>query len=284
MKRTHNLADWLSTAAEKLAPITETPRLEAQLLAAHVIKQSRTWLMSHMDLLPGESEMLKMESLLSERLLNVPLPYILGEWSFYGLDFKVTPAVLIPRPETELLVSEAQSWIISHPGQHRVVDVGTGSGCIAVSLAKNNPSLSVVCVDISLPALKIARFNADECRVAAQLLFVQSNLLSSLGAKFDILCANLPYIPSKTLESLPVRLFEPLTALDGGTDGLDLIRLLLAQSISSISPGGLLLFEIESGQNDAALQLANETYPGAKCQVMPDLAGLPRLLRIEVKQ
>jgi release factor glutamine methyltransferase len=282
MKRNKNLAEWVTSSTQELKSITDTPQLEAQLIVAHVVKQSRTWLVSHLDHSLDEHQSFELETLLSNRLQLVPLPYILGKWSFYGLDFIVSPDVLIPRPETELLVSEALNWIQNHPGQNRVVDVGTGSGCITVSLAQNMPSIHMSAIDISMPALKIAMRNAIDHQVISQISFIQSDLLSALAGPFDIICANLPYIPSTTLETLPVRLYEPVSALDGGTDGLNFIRRLLVQSINHISPEGLLLFEIEAGQGDAVLQLARDSYPQSKCQILADLAGLPRLLRIEV--
>jgi release factor glutamine methyltransferase len=283
MTNNRYLGDWVSQSARQLMLITDTPQLEAQLLAAFVFNRDRSWLMAHLDQIPNLDQDARLEAVLNERLQLVPLPYIIGEWSFYGLDFHVSPAVLIPRPETELLVSEAIGWLQNYPARTHCVDVGTGSGCIAVSLAVNLPRVTFVCVDISLPALIIARRNAVRHQVEGQLVFVQSDLLSPFKTPFDMICANLPYIPTRTLESLPVRLHEPASALDGGPDGLDLIRRLLAQSLSRIAPGGLLLFEIEAGQGESALQLARETFPQARCQIMADLAGLPRLLRIEVQ-
>jgi len=282
MKRNKTIGEWVVASAQELKPITDTPQLEAQLLAAHVVKQSRSWLIAHPDLVLDADRESELKTLLSHRLQLVPLPYLLGTWSFYGLDFRVSPAVLIPRPETELLVSEAVNWLQHHPASKKVLDVGTGSGCIAVSLAKNIPSVSVLATDISLPALRIAMRNTCDHQLTSQICLIQVDLLSAVTGIFDVICANLPYIPSNTLALLPVRLFEPITALDGGGDGLDIIRRLLAQSITHISAQGLLLFEIEAGQGETVLPIAREFFPRSKCQVLPDLAGLPRLLRIEV--
>ena len=124
--------------------------------------------------------------------------------------------------------------------------------------------------------------NTCDHQLTSQICLIQVDLLSAVTGIFDVICANLPYIPSNTLALLPVRLFEPITALDGGGDGLDIIRRLLAQSITHISAQGLLLFEIEAGQGETVLPIAREFFPRSKCQVLPDLAGLPRLLRIEV--
>ena len=284
MTKNKTLGEWIATSVPELKTISDTAQLEAQLMAAHSINQTRTWLLAHLDYHPDQDQVLKLDNLLSERLQNVPLPYLLGKWPFYGLDFLVSPAVLIPRPETELLVSEALNWLQNHPKATSIVDVGTGSGCIAISLLKNRAHISGVCVDISLPALKVAIRNSIIHQVDYRLSFVQSDLLSAISTQFDILCANLPYIPTNTLVSLPVRQFEPILALDGGADGLNFIRRLLVQSHSCISPKGLLLFEIEAGQGDSALQLACETFPRSRCQILADLAGLPRLLRIEVSE
>jgi release factor glutamine methyltransferase len=220
--------------------------------------------------------------MLAGRLQQIPLPYLLGKWEFYGLEFIVTPSVLIPRPETELLVSEAIHWINCHPHQIQIADVGTGSGCIAVSLAVTHPFLKIICLDKFHPTLSVAMRNAFAHHVDDRLFFVQSDLLSACNQRFNIICANLPYIPTSTLSHLQVRYFEPVSALDGGSDGLDLIRRLLVQSIAFISPKGLILLEIEAGQGESVLQLARDIYPDARCQVLADLAGLPRCLRIEV--
>ena len=283
MTNNPSIGVWIRDSARLLIHITDTPQLEAQVLAAHVLDQNRSWLLAHQDLFLKQDQISRLNALLVERLDQVPLPYLIGGWSFYGLDFKVTPDVLIPRPETELLVSEALNWVKDHPPKHAIVDVGTGSACIAVSLAVNYPSLKVICTDISFQALKIARYNASRHQVYNQLAFIQTDLLPAFKGHFELICANLPYIPTATLATLPVRLFEPMTALDGGQDGLNFIRRLLVQSLFHILPGGLMLFEIEAGQADSALQLALESYPQSRCQIIADLAGLPRLLRIEVQ-
>jgi release factor glutamine methyltransferase len=282
MKKNKTIAEWISQSVQQLISITDTPQLEAQLMVAHVFHADRVWVLSHPDQEINPLQADHLEAMLSDRIQHFPLPYLLEKWEFYGLEFAVSPAVLIPRPETELLVSEAINWLNNHTDQNLIADVGTGSGCIAVSLAVHFPFLKIVCLDKSYPALKVAMRNSRDYQVNDRLYFIQADLLSACSHRFDMLCANLPYIPTQTLSNLDVRHFEPVSALDGGSDGLGLIRRLLAQSISFISPHGLILFEIESGQGELVLELARDIYPASRCQVLADLASLPRLLRIEV--
>jgi release factor glutamine methyltransferase len=233
-----------------------------------------------------------------------PLPYLLGHWEFFGLDFIVTPAVLIPRPETELMVEQALSWLHAHFGTGdasacRAVDVGCGSGCVAIALVANFISLQVTAVDLSPQALEVAHRNVERHGLAGRVTLVQADLLPPQPPTFDLICANLPYIPSAKLDDLPVARWEPRAALDGGPDGLALIRRLLQQAAGrlverSLAPafgagGGLLLLEIESSQGAAAALLARQAFSrweeqGWKVQVavLPDLAGLDRLVRVEI--
>jgi len=232
-----------------------------------------------------------------------PLPYLLGHWEFFGLDFIVTPAVLIPRPETELMVEQALSWLHTRFGTGgasacRAVDVGCGSGCVAIALAANTPGLQVTAVDLSTQALEVARQNVERHGLAGRVTLAQADLLPQQPPIFDLICANLPYIPTGKLNDLPVACWEPRSALDGGPDGLALIRRLLQQVVSRLaehSPapifgaaGGLLLLEIESSQGAAAGLLARQAFSlwearGGEVQVdvLADLAGLDRLVRVE---
>jgi release factor glutamine methyltransferase len=195
-----------------------------------------------------------------------PLPYVLGHWEFYGLTFSVSPAALIPRPETELLVELAMDWLHSHPGKRRVIDVGTGTGCIAVALAANVQDLRVLACDISHPALKLSLENASRHRVSDRIDFIQTDLLPAINRQVDLICANLPYIPSPRLKSLQVAQNEPRLALDGGKDGLKLIKELLALSNDVLSPGGLMLLEIDETHGEQVLSLAEEHFSKNRCK------------------
>jgi release factor glutamine methyltransferase len=164
--------------------------------------------------------------------------------------------------------------------------VGTGSGCIAVSLAVHTPSLRIIATDRSLPALLVAQQNVRRHAVMERIDLIQCDLLSPFPLSpnplfFDLICANLPYIPSNSLPGLAVARREPLLALDGGVDGLETIGDLLQQAPARLAPGGLLLLEIEAGQGEAAYRLASQAFPLAKVQLLPDLAGRDRLISIE---
>ena len=281
---TINLAEWQGHAHQALSPLSESAALEAQVLLAHATGQSRAWVLSHPETILTPSQQAVLDNLL-ERLSNgVPLPYLTGEQEFYALPFWVTPDVLIPRPETELLVERAAAWLKAHPGRRRCADIGTGSGCIAVSLAHHVPDLRMLAVDRSYPALLVARENARRNGVSNRIDFIQADLLEGLSGPFDLICANLPYIPSKTLSRLPVRLHEPRLALDGGLDGLDFIRRLVAASVNKMAPGGLQLYEIEYRQGAEVEKLVRQTFPAAQVNVIKDLAGNDRLVAIQLHE
>ena len=228
-----------------------------------------------------------------------PLPYVLSHWEFHGLDLEVTPDVLIPRPETELMVEYAIQWLEAAPKRRTIADVGTGSGCIAVAIANSIPDAKVIATDISRPALEVARRNGSRYRVAKRIAFVQCDLLpphppGPLGGAgagdplptelhFDLICANPPYIPTQTLRGLPVYGREPALALDGGADGLDIVRRLLAIAPEWLAPHGMILLEIEASQGLSAVSLAYDVFDNAEIHLHQDLAGHDRLLSIETK-
>ena len=289
------------TAAQGLAELklalqagSEEPQLEAQLLLAHGLGQTRSWLLAHPETELEPALWTSIQGMAKRRAKGKPLPYILGHWEFFGLTFSIGPAVLIPRPETELLVETALAWLGKHPNRRRAVDVGTGSGCIAVSLAKQVPDLCLTACDISAEALWIARANSRIHNVLDQINLVQADLLTSfVPHSFDLICANLPYIPTDTLYELPIYSYEPGLALDGGPDGLDLIRRLLADALRLLTPGGLLLLEIEHRQGQAVLDHILTSPPlqyeglevggfTGSARLLQDLAHRDRLVAIEV--
>jgi release factor glutamine methyltransferase len=274
------LINWLT---RRLKPHTETPRLDAHVLLAHIVEKPRSWLLAHPETAITHQQKKALSRALFRLEAGVPLPYVLGHWEFYGLDVNIDPAVLIPRPETELLIEQALAWLRDHPDRRRAADIGTGSGCIAVTLAKLIPDLHVTATDISPKALQIARTNAEKHHVAERISLVKSDLLPNekSDADFDLICANLPYIPTETLHALKVYGREPTLALDGGPDGLDLIRSLLAQAPRRLTRGGLLLIEIDSSHSDGAISLAREAFPNADVRLLPDPAGHDRLICIE---
>ena len=208
------------------------------------------------------------------------MPYLLGAWEFFGRPFIVTPKVLIPRPETELLVELAIAFA-KEKGTLSIVDVGTGSGIIAVSLAAELPKTSVTAIDISMPALRIAKKNAQLLH-QERIKFAQSDLLTPFKGRFDLICGNLPYIPSQTLEDLPVARWEPKLALNGGSSGLEMIEKLLVQAKKNLARGGMILLEIESSLGEKSQEAAEKLIPEAICQLHQDLAGKDRVLQIQL--
>ncbi len=284
----------LLTIKSRLAPHTATPSLDAQVLLAHLTGHPRAWLLAHPSATLTPPAVQDLEASLQKLEAGLPLPYLLGEWEFFGLKFKVTPDVLIPRPETELLVETALAWLNHSPlpagkGVY-AVDVGTGSGCIAISLAVHCPALHILATDLSPAALEVARQNAELHQVAHRITFLEANLLDVPSpptsfrlypSAFSLITANLPYIPTATLHTLDVYGREPTLALDGGPDGLTLIRRLLTQAVTPLAPGGLMLLEIEATQGQLASTLARHHFSDAHIQIHPDLAGHNRLLSIQ---
>jgi release factor glutamine methyltransferase len=244
------------------------------------LKQKREWLVAHYEDPLPDDKVEFLNQLLSRLQTGEPLAYIIGKRSFFGLDFRVTPDVLVPRPETELLVEEAVSWLEANPSRRKMVDVGTGSGIIAISLADRFADLQVTAIDISAPALLVAQENAQLHGLNDRITFKNNDLLSGVEDHFDLITANLPYIPSRTLQTLSVLKHEPRLALDGGEMGLDLIERLLKQAVNCIQPRGLILLEIEASQGQSAPELAKQVFPQAKIECLNDYADLPRVVKI----
>jgi release factor glutamine methyltransferase len=286
------LAPFLAELSARLRGVSETPLLDLQVACAELLDVDRAWLLSRPELELTPAQAARLEELTRRLESGEPLPYILGHWEFYGLDFIVNPTVLIPRPETELLVEEGLNWLkrTSPPaprlqGKGRLaLDVGCGSGCIGIALAVNAPGINVVASDISRSALQTAQTNARKHQVCERVTCVQADLLPATRRPFDLVCANLPYIPEQTLRGLKLAEWEPVLALWGGPDGSGLIRRLLEQlrdRPASLAPGGLVLLEIESSLGQAALDLAREAFPNARVRLLQDLAGLDRCIEIQ---
>lgn len=272
----------LKQLKEQFNPYSETALLDAQVLVAHHLEKPRTWVLAHPETPLNEAKY--QQVLQSVRRLDAgePLPYILGHWEFFSLDFFITPDVLIPRPETELLVERAIRWLQSHRPQRRVVDVGTGSGCIGIAIARHIPDVHVVLGDRDSQAVDIAELNVDRHDLLDRVEVKRSDLLSQIPGSFDLICANLPYIPTQTLKKLPVAKREPRFALDGGVSGTKLIERLLKQAKGRLHSGGLILAEIDPAQAGQLIDISHKTYSSAKVQVLRDLAGRERCLEIEL--
>lgn len=266
---------------ERLSGVSESSALDAQVLLAHILGCPRSWVLSHPEISLSPEQSIDLENRLARLESGEPLPYVLQTWEFFGLDFSIGPQVLIPRPETELLVEQALAWLRENPGRRSAVDVGTGSGCIALTLAVNIPDLHILGSDISAGALEQAHKNLRRYDLQAQVEFILADLIPALKEPVDLICANLPYIPSIELTRLKVGGWEPQLALDGGPDGLSLIRRLLGQAPACLAAGGLLLMEIEAGQGQAVKSLARQSFSGAEIALLQDLAGRDRLIRIQ---
>lgn len=276
------LKDAIIQSTQVLKTASDTHLLDAHVLLAQILKKNRAWIMAHAEYELNIEEVDKLDHALDELKQGTPLPYVLGTWEFYGLDFLLTPDVLIPRPETELLVGRAIDWLKEHAERRWAADVGTGCGCIAVALAYRIGDLRITASDISMAALKLARFNGWRHEVKNRIDFIQADLLPPVSKAYDLICANLPYIPTETMKGLEVFGREPSLALDGGVDGLDYIRRLLEESLHRIAPGGSMLLEIEASQGAQARQLAEKTFPAGSVQVRTDFAGHERLLEINL--
>jgi release factor glutamine methyltransferase len=247
--------------------------LEAELLLRHALDIDRVQLYLELEreLTPKQEETFR--RLLECRLNGEPAAYITGRREFYGLDFAVNPAVLIPRPESELLVEKALSIAENRP-LFTIADIGTGSGAIAVSLAANLPKTVIYATDISAAALKVTRLNCRKHGVADRVRLLEGDLLEPLPEPVDLIVANLPYVRSSELNPEP----EPLLALDGGADGTESIEQLCRQAGGKLKSGGWLLLEIGQGQREAVTAILHNIFPGGKVEVFPDLAGIDRLV------
>jgi len=271
----------IENLASQLHQTSETSSLEAQVLIAHFTGHTRTWVLAHPEAMV-DAEQNKQITQAARRLQGgEPLPYILGHWEFFGMDFNLTPDVLIPRPETELLVERAIGWLRLYPSRRRVADIGTGSGCLGISLVRHVPGLQLTMTDISPGALRIARLNAQKHHLTHNIVFIQADLLTGIDQPFDLVCANLPYIPSSLLHLLPTAMQEPLVALDGGLEGTMLINRLLDQARNLLISGGLMLVEIEASQGETVKSMAQARFPLSKVNLLQDLAGHDRCVEIE---
>jgi release factor glutamine methyltransferase len=258
----------------------ESPRLDAELLLAHVLDTNRAAVLARPERQLTPKQLTRYRDLVARRANREPLAYIVGHREFYDLDLVVNPSVLIPRPETELLVEHALRLARRLPGTPRLADVGAGSGAIAVTLAVHLPTAVVYALDESAGALAVVAENARRHGVAGRIRCLQGDLLAALPEAVDLITANLPYVAGDEWSGLApeIREYEPRAALDGGRDGLDLIRRLLATAGPCLRPGGALLLEIGASQGAAAVALARECFPEAQVRLFQDYAGLDRVV------
>jgi release factor glutamine methyltransferase len=256
----------------------EDAPLEGEFLLRHVLGISRTQLYLDLDLELSLKQEEALRQLVRRRLSGEPAAYIIGRSEFYDLDFYVDPRVLIPRPESELLVERTVALAQNHP-LSTIAEVGTGSGAIAISLALELPRAKIYATDISAPALEVARVNCQRHGVTDRVCLLHGDMLDSLPEPVDLIIANLPYVRKSELSGVK---FEPRLALDGGSDGMEKIRQLCRQAGGKLRPGGCLLLEIGEGQGVAVTTLLNRLFPRAKIEVIPDLSGIERVVSLSL--
>ncbi len=219
--------------------------------------------------------------LVQRRLSGEPTAYIAGHREFYGLDFFVDRRVLIPRPETELMVEEAIRLAQTH-NIATVADIGTGCGAIAISLAVNLPRIKIYASDVSAGTLEVARLNCEKHGVAGRIQLLRGDMLAPLAEPVDLILANLPYVTEQEVSTSALADFEPRLALDGGSDGLDGIRRLCEQAADRLNPQGGMLLEIGWGQGRVVTSLIRRHFPSALLEVIPDLRGMERVISLRL--
>lgn len=260
---------------------SETPRLDAEILLAQARACQRIQLYTQFDEPLTESQRRVMRDLVKRRGAHEPVAYLVGHREFFSLRFAVRPGLFIPRPDTETLVLQALEVIKSNPRAH-VLELCTGSGCIAVAIARNAPQCRITTVELSELAYEVALSNIEAHQVADRVILLQGDLFEAVpeDARFDLIVSNPPYIPTHEITELQadVRDHEPHLALDGGPDGLDVIRRLVAESPRRLSPGGWLMFELSPEQGDAAVKLLRDGG-FEECGAVPDLSGQIRVVR-----
>ncbi|MBA3469038.1 MAG: peptide chain release factor N(5)-glutamine methyltransferase [Herpetosiphonaceae bacterium] len=277
------IAEALRYAQTRLAAASPTPQLDAAVLLSYVVARSRALLLAHSDRSLSAAQWQAFMDLVARRVNLEPIAYLVGEREFYGLPFFVDARVLVPRPETELLVERALAWITSQPAERPlvVVDLGTGSGCIAIALAYHAPRCRVYGLDLSPAALAVAERNVARHQLGERVTLLHSDGFAALPEAVDLVVSNPPYTLLDEIDE-GVRRHEPHLALDGGPDGLAAYRELLpaaAKIVCQTQPGAVLL-EIGAWQGEDVAALARSIFAAASVAVLPDLAGHDRVVEV----
>jgi len=267
----------LEGASYKLRPHSDSPSADVQLLLGQALGRSRAWILAHPEYELSHTERSEFETSLAAAFNGTALPHVLGWWEFFGRRFHLDRHVLIPRPETELMVEEALD--LSFPAT-RILDLGTGSGCIAVTLALELPQSRIVASDLSWGALRVAQSNVMAHEVERNVTLVNSDLAEAFAGPFDLICANLPYLATDQLPHLAVAAREPIIALDGGSAGTELIHKALDQMPGILAPAGRALLEIDPDQAVGVIDQARLHFPSEEIRIKKDLTGRERLLII----
>jgi release factor glutamine methyltransferase len=277
-----NLRQALARARDILADDgIEDTSLEAEILLRHVLGMNRSQLYTGLDLDLSPEQEKTLNLLLERRRQGEPSAYITGHREFYGLDFRVDRNVLIPRPESELLVELAINLARGN-AVLKIADIGTGCGAIAISLAVNLPEVTVYATDISPAVLEVTRFNCLRHGVEDRIMLLRGDLLGPLDEPVDMIVANLPYVREADLTRSSSLKFEPVLALNGGKDGLDKIKSLCRQAGKKLKKVGYLLLEIGEGQGEAVVATLRKPFPAAAIEVHQDLAGIERVVSLRL--
>ena len=279
------IAEAIQKAAGRLAAHkVPNARLDAEVLFSHAVGRDRAWVLIHMQDQPDDQGLRMFEKSVERRSVREPLQYITGSQEFWGLTFRVTPDVLIPRPETEFVVEAALKTAAGNPAP-AIIDLCTGSGCIAVSLASTLPQARVFAADRSEKALKIARQNAQQNGVADRIRFLEGDLFGpfeelDLAGRVDIITVNPPYVRSDELPTLQpeVRDFEPEMALVAGPAGIEVAERIFRQAPELLRPAGTLVMEMGIGQGDALRKIVDKTGDFGPIEIVKDLAGIERVI------
>ncbi len=285
MNQPTSLVQFRRHAIERLTQAdVDAPRLTAEVVLAHALDLTRTQLLAKHDCPLAPDQLARARRDLDRLVNGEPLAYVVGHKEFYDVDLLTDRRALIPRPETECLIEYALEHLADRPAALRIADIGTGSGAIAVTLAKHLLQARLIAIDLSPDAVDLARQNAQRMGVEARIEFRVGSLLDPVHEPLDLLTANLPYIEDKDWPYLArtIRGHEPKMAFIGGPDGLDLVRQLLHDAPRVLHPGSLILLEIGAYQGDAVTEIAWQNFPQAHIEIKPDYAGLDRLAVIEL--
>ncbi|MBM7846696.1 release factor glutamine methyltransferase [Herpetosiphon giganteus] len=279
---TITLREALIEAANQLSSASLTPQLDARVLLAHVLGLDSSQILARFNEHLEAEHAAAFQALIERRNALEPIAYLIGAREFYGLTFNVDQRVLVPRPDTEILVEQALTWIKQQNRPLVVADIGTGSGCIAVAVAKHAPNIKLYAVDLSPAALAVAQSNVERHGLHQQIQLIHGDGVSQLPEPIDLLLSNPPYTLLDEIEP-GVRLHEPTLALDGGPDGLDCYRQLLPATATVLRQGQptAALFEIGAWQGPDVVALAQASFPHATIQLLRDLAARDRVVQIE---
>lgn len=276
------VGELVARGTEHLRLVTESPRMEAELLLCEAVQQRHTWLIAHPEATVEDEPLAAYEQACGRRASGEPFQYIVGSTGFYGRRFAVTPAVLVPRPETEHLIEAALGWVGPDRTQALAIcDVGTGCGTIAITLACELPNARVTALDVSADAVAVARFNAEHHGVAERVRMGVADLLQGDLAQgpFDLIAANLPYVSTAYIPAFPATLaYEPRVALDGGSDGLEIYRCFLPLAKERLHSRSCLVMEAGFDSAPTLAAMAEMVFPTAQVTLLNDYAALPRLI------